>query len=293
MKYNYLISIMLLIIPFTAWADDHIEFLSFRDEALRFISARDYKTAEQRIKGAEYFANSSTDQSDYNILIQQYNKALTADLDSARVLYNNRKYEECISLLMPLLDTKKDSDILWWIGNSYANIKMPILAKKYLQTGVDKYNSAWCAYSLGRLYNHTNEKSSLGISFKDAMEYLTKGTSVTKAAYEELGLLYEGACSYDLAVENYEKAQSKHANIQISNLLLEGYAKLPNEKALNYIKFAADEGDLNSIYGLGLIYYNGVYGVKQDHAKGRSLVYKASQQGHKKAKSILYKLSSY
>lgn len=293
MKYNYLILIMLLIIPTITWADDHIEFLSFRYEALRFISTRDYKTAEQRIKGAEYFANSSTDQSEYNSLTQKYDKALSADLDSARVLYNNREYEECITLLMPLLDTKKDSDIQWWIGNSYANIKMPILAKKYLQTGADKYNSAWCAYSLGWLYNHTNERASLGISFKDAKGYLTKGISATKAAYEELGRLYEGACAYDLAVENYAKAQSKYAYIQISNLLLDGYVKLPEEKALNYIKVAADEGDLNSIYGLGLIYYNGVYGVKQDHAKGRSLVYKASEQGHKKAKSILYKLSSY
>lgn len=293
MKYYYLISIMLLIIPTICWADDHVEFLSFRDEALRSIRVRDYKTADQRIKGAEYFANSSSDKSDYNNLIQQYNTALSADLDSAIVLYKNRKYEECIILLMPLLETKRDSDIQWWIGNSYVNIKMPILAKKYLLTGVNKYNNAWCAYSLGRLYNLTNDRSSLGITFKDAKDYLIKGTSATKAAYEELGRLYEEVCAYDLAVENYAKAKSKKANIQISNLLLDGYAKLPDEEALNYITIAANEGDLNSIYGLGLIYYNGVYGVKQDHAKGRSLVYKASQQGHKRAKSILHKLKNY
>lgn len=292
MKYHYLISIILLIIPTIAWADDHIEYVSFRDEALRFISLRDYKTAEQRIKGAEYFANSSTDQSDYNKLTQQYNRALTTDLDSARVLYNNHKYEECITLLMPLLDTKKDSDIQWWIGNSYANIKMPILAKKYLQTGVDKYNSAWCAYSLGWLYNHTNEKASLGITLKEAKDYLTKGTSATKAAYEELGRLYEDANVYDLAVENYSKAHSKYANVRISTLLLEGSVMLPDNEAVSYITNAANDGDINSIYWLGLIYYTGAYGVTPDHTKGRSLIYKASQQGHKQAKSTLSKLSN-
>lgn len=293
MKQKFIILMFVCLISFMGWADDHAEYLSFRDQAMQLIKQRDYKNAEQRLDGAEFFATSSIDKSDYNNIISKYNKILSADLDSAKVCYKNGNFEQCVNILLPLLETRKDRDVQWWIGQSYANMKMPILAKKFLEYGISKYDDSWCAYSLGWLYNHTTDKSIIGISGKNAKYYLEKGSSVTKAAFDELGYFYEQLNLFDLAIDNYKKADSKRGVVKISNFILDGYASLPDNEALNFITLAANDGDLNSLYGLGLIYYNGEFGVKKDRQKGRSLVQQASQKGHKKAKSILYKLSSY
>lgn len=292
MKLKLIILTLSMIVSLKMWPDDHTDYVHFRDEASTLIHCKDYKKAEQKLESADFFAVSSQDKSDLAHLRNEYNKRLKQEIDSARAQYKRKRYEDCISILMPLEGTVQDKAIQYWLGNSYANMGMLVLGKKYLESGIDKYNDAMCAYSLGWWYRHSDKKS-IGISFDRAKELLVLGASATNASYDELGALYEDISAYSEAVGFYKQSNTKKGTSSISHLILGGYVHLPNEEALSYIIKAANDGDLESIYGLGLITYYGQYGVTADRKRGRELVYEASQKGHKKAITTLYNLKSY
>ena len=292
MKLKFLIIVLCAIISLQTWADDHTDYVHFRNEATTLIQQKDYKQAEQKLESADFFAVSNLDKTDFANLKNNYNNILIQEIRSARALYDKKKYEECINVLIPLEGTIKDKDIQYWIGNSYAKMGMLVLGKKYLETGIEKYKDSWCAYSLGCLYTRS-DKTDLGISADRAKDLLLMGSAATNAAYDELGTLYEDVSAYGEAVKYYKQSNTQRGISSISRLILGGYVQLPNEEALSFIRKAANNGDLESIYGLGLITYYGQYGVTADRKKGRELVFEASQKGHKKAKSTLYNLTSY
>lgn len=55
-------------------------------------------------------------------------------------------------------------------------------------------------------------------------------------------------------------------------------------KAIRFYKAAAEKGDAPGQYNLGLMYYEGV-GVKQDYKKAYEMFKKAAKQNHSKAQS--------
>lgn len=292
MKTKLFLIALSMIIPQLILADDHTDYIHFRNEAATLIQNKEYKQAEKKIESADFYAVSNQDKADLANLRSDYNKALSKEISAARALYDEKKYEECINLLMPLEGTIQDKAIQYWIGNSYARKGMLVLGKKYLENGVDKYGDAWCAYSLGWLYCHS-DKEALGISITRAKELLLMGSSATNVAYDELGALYENATAYNEAIKYYKQSQTNYGTSRIAHIVLGGYANLPNDEALSYIRKAAADGDLEAIYGLGMIIYYGQYGLTPNRKQGRDLVSQAAQKGHKSAKSTLNNLISY
>lgn len=293
MKFRIIIFVLSALLPISIWADDHSEYITFRNSAKELIGTREYKEAESKLEGAEFFATSQSDKSDLMNVRNYYRRQLHLDVDSARTLFRQNKYEECIQFLLPLQNTIKDKDIQWWIGNSYARLNMPKMALDYLKTGTEKYNDNWCAYSLANLYR--NHKGVGSISRKRLIELYEIGANETTAALDSLGTIYTESKDYSEAFKYYQKSKSNYSTIKICHLILDGEITLVGgtTEALKYLQKAATANDARSLYNLGMAHYMGEFGLPKNHAKGYDLVRQASRLGYSKAKTDLRKMTRY
>lgn len=291
MKRFFVTSLICIVSSLILRADDHANYILFKNSINKHIQIKEYGTVEQKIGGADHFATSISDQIDLKNLREIYNSRITQDLDSAQLQFSRGNFEACVDLLLPLCKTRKENEAMRLLGRSYENLKMPLFAKKYYTTCIEKYQDPWSAFYLGYMVINTPQ-SNLGITTKQAIDYLLMGTAVTSDAYDELAKYNERLSRFADASSYYIKSQSRYAKIRLANLILEEKVTLENNvsEAVNYIKFASEENDLNSMYWYGLITYLGEYGVKADRKVGYRLVHQAAKQGHKEALSMLHKL---
>jgi TPR repeat protein len=85
----------------------------------------------------------------------------------------------------------------------------------------------------------------------------------------------------------YEKAEkgNPRAAFLVAALHLNGiFVPFDAAKGTKFLEVAAEKGDPDALYYLGLHYQHGAYDYKVDKAKASDLINKAAQAGHRPAK---------
>lgn len=265
-----------------------------RKQVVEDIYARDFAAAHTRIKLLAPLV-SSTNENDYQALMQHLQDSLDISYDRANSLKDNGKYELAIVEYQRLIGGNKKpmkSPLYAHIGYCYEKRSAKQLAKSSYELGI-QYNENLSALRMA-WYIRKNKISATTEEMIDLYEMAPNDY----AAMDSLGVEYARLGRLNDSYKWFRKSNTDFSKYKMAEYLLNAavYSQLADDyKTDDPIKLLTEASDHNyapAQYYLGLLYYFAKEGdrVKQDLSKGKFLIEQASDQRYKRASNMLYKI---
>lgn len=209
-------------------------------------------------------------------------------------LYMTQKYDDALEQYEKLINVQ--TTVFYKIGNCYLYKKQYDIASDYYNKSIASGNMMG-AYSLANIYRQ-GLLNSASIYTTEQL-YLMAAHAGNYSAMDSVALDYERIKDFTEAVFWFNKTVQIHpfSQYKLACYYFDGVGGLEINplKGMELLKMSAIKNYLPAIYYLGIVYNNGVYGVKKNiknQRYGISLIKYAADLGYEPAKKIIDEINS-